>query len=178
MAVSYDHCTEAKHAKVGLSNFEPADSLSEGSTVPIPQSKPPPSFEKISAPPVAISTGLVRTRSGRERIAPMEIRTSSGTNYFLKLTNAVDGQDEIVMYIEGGRTFTTDVPLGTFELRYCAGSVWYGEPYHFGPEMTCYQAEKQFTFSRQGNSVNGYTIELILQVGGNLRTMRIDPSRF
>ena len=170
--------TEGQHAKAESSTFEPVDSLSEGSTVPIPEPKPPPSFDELNAPPVAISTGLVRTRTGRERIAPLEIRTSSGANYFLKLANAVDGRDEIVMYIEGGRTFTTDVPLGTFELRYCAGSVWYGERYDFGPEKTCYQAEKQFTFYRQGNSVNGYTIELILQVGGNLRTTRIDPSQF
>ena len=81
------------------------------------------------------------------------------------------------MYIEGGRTFTTDVPLGTFELRYCAEASGTASATILA-QKTCYQAEKQFTFYRQGNSVNGYTIELILQVGGNLRTTRIDGSHF
>ena len=37
--------------------------------------------------PVAISTGLVWVRLGRERIAPLEIRTPSDYNYFVKLIN-------------------------------------------------------------------------------------------
>jgi hypothetical protein len=168
----------SKQAKLEPSISEPEESLPEVPIVPIPELKPPPSFSELNVPPVAISTGLVRTRHGGERIAPIEIRTSSGTNYFLKLDNAADGREELAMYIQGGRTFTSKVPLGTYELRYCAGSVWYGEPYRFGPDMTCYRAEKQFTFYRRGNTVNGYTIELILQVGGNLRTTRIDPSQF
>ena len=53
--------TEGQHAKAESPTFEPVDSLSEGSTVPIPEPKPPPSFDELNAPPVAISTGLVRT---------------------------------------------------------------------------------------------------------------------
>lgn len=132
----------------------------------------------FSAPPIAISTGVAWIRTSKERIAPLEIRTSYGNDYFIKLVNASNKHAEIGMYIEGGRTFTTDVPLGTYELRYCAGSVWYGDLYNFGPGTICYEADKQFTFYRQANAVNGYTIELILQVGGNLETSRIDPSQF
>jgi hypothetical protein len=132
----------------------------------------------IDAQPVVIFTGVVRTRLGKERIAPLEIRTSSGSDYFIKLCDLADNQEELAMYVEGGRTFTTDVPLGTYKLRYAAGNVWYGEHYRFGPDTVYYEADKHFTFYRQGNSVNGYTIELILQVDGNLRTRRLDPAQF
>ena len=137
-----------------------------------------PAAPAFDAPPVPTSTGLVRVRPGRQRIAPLEIRTAVGSNYFVKLVNIADSREEIVAYIEGGQNFTTEVPLGTYELRYAAGEVWYGEQHLFGPETAYSAAEQQFVFYEQGNSVQGYTIELILQVHGNLRTRRIAPSQF
>ena len=77
--------TEGHHAKAESSIFEPADSLSEGSTS-IPEPKPPPSFDELNAPPVAISTGLVRTRTGRERIAPLEIGPIRALSLPMQLT--------------------------------------------------------------------------------------------
>ena len=90
-------------------------------------------------------------------------------NYFVKLVNVTDKTEELTIYIEGGRTFTADVALGTYELYYDSGKVWYGEDQLFGRDTASFRAEKQFTFNLEGNSVRGYTIELVLQVGGNLR---------
>jgi hypothetical protein len=115
---------------------------------------------------------------GKEPAAPLEIRTSFGNDFFVKLMNVSNERQELAMYVQGGRTFTTKVPLGTYELRYAAGTVWYGEDLLFGPNTACYRADEQFAFYLQGNSVSGYTIELILQEGGNLRTTPIDPSQF
>ncbi len=136
---------------------------------PLPTLKP--------ALPVPISTGLVWARPGRERIAPLEIRTPSAYNYFITLVDVTDEAEEVTVYIEGGRTFTADVPLGTYELYYDSGKIWYGEDQLFGPDTASFRAEKQFTFNLEGNSVSGYTIELVLQVGGNLSVTRIDPSQ-
>jgi hypothetical protein len=160
--------------------LEPS-SAAEKSPTPVQSLSSSSSQEELTAfgaPPVVISTGVIRIRPGQEWIAPLEVRTSSGNDYFIKLFNVADEQEELAMYVEGGRTFTTNVPLGTYELRYAAGNVWYGERHRFGPDTAYYEADKQFTFYRQGSSVNGYTIELILQMDGNLRTRRIGPARF
>ena len=85
-------------------------SAPENPSIPLPTLKP--------ALPVAISTGLVWVRPGRQRIAPLEIRVPSAYNYFVTLVNVTDRTEELSMYIEGGRTFTADVALGTYELYY------------------------------------------------------------
>lgn len=72
------------------------------------------------------------------------------------------------------------VPLGSYRMRYAAGETWRGETHLFGPgELTSYNAsESVFTFEGSGGFVNGYTVELIRQVGGNMDTRRISPSQF
>jgi hypothetical protein len=167
-----------QQAKVDPSLSGAENSVPGARGVPVPTRRPAPTFAEINAAPVAIHTGVVWARPGSVRIAPFEIRTASGKDYFLKLSDATNGREELAIYVQGGRTFTADVPLGTYLLSYCAGSVWYGEAYRFGPETACFQADEQFAFYRRGNAVTGYTIELILQVNGNLRTTRIDPAQF
>lgn len=73
--------------------------------------------------PVRISTGIIKWP--QSAIAPLEIKTTTGFNYFIKLIDS-NGRSAMTMYIKGGENFQTKVPLGTFEVRYATGTnmVW------------------------------------------------------
>ncbi len=129
------------------------------------------------ARPVA---GVMENRTGRPPEAPFEIMTSFGADYYLKLVDTSTGQDVLIVYVRGGQRIEVTVPLGSYRLRYASGETWRGTAHLFGPgEMTSYSAsESVLSFEVSGGYVNGYTVELIRQVGGNMDTRRISPSQF
>lgn len=81
-------------------------------------------------------------------------------------------------YIVGGQYFETKMPLGTYEIRYASGDVWYGEKHLFGPSTSYAKADELFNFRYERGGYAGYTIELIMQAHGNLRTQSIGPAAF
>ena len=132
-------------------------------------------------PPIARpAAGVMENRTGRSPEAPFEIITSSGADYYLKLVDSRTGQDAITVYVRGGQRIEVTVPLGTYRLRYAAGEIWRGASHLFGPgEMTMYnESGSIFNFDVSSGYVNGYTVELIRQVGGNMDTRQINPSQF
>ena len=147
--------------------------------------------EEVWAPkPVRVSTGVLRkllldcptfgvSNNCRvmEWVAPLSIQTSPGFDYFVKLVTE-SGAIVMEMYIKGGEQLNTSVPIGTFELRYAAGNVWYGEELLFGKETAYSKTNKLFHFEFDGSSYNGYTVELIMQRNGNLPVSAISASDF
>jgi len=113
-------------------------------------------------------------------VAPLNIKTSSagGYHYFLKIVNVANRQELGSYFIRSGETLDIDVPIGTYEIRYATGKTWYGPSYLFGPETSYNKADSVFTFSFNGHQYNGYTVELIMQQNGNLRTSGIEPSQW
>lgn len=138
-------------------------------------SKPLPRF---NAPSVAINAGIVRLNFSSKPIAKLQIKTTVGSDYFIKIVNQATDKEELVVYIIGGKNFLTEFPLGNYSMRYATGTTWYGERHLFGPQTAFAKADKDFIFKREGNKILGYTIELIPQVGGNLRTRKITRSQF
>jgi hypothetical protein len=109
--------------------------------------------------------------------SPIEIITRSGpVHYFVKVADWYTREPVITVFIRSGNTFETLIPPGIYEIKYAAGSRWYGdgEDELFGVETICTKADKQFGFT----STSGYTIELIYQVGGNLGTYEISREEF
>ena len=140
-------------------------------------SKPPkPAKPVFNATPVQASAGVMQWPSS-QGVAPLEIKTSYGNDYYVKLVD-IAGRTVITMYVEGGRHFETKVPLGNYEMRYASGKVWYGTKHLFGPETSYAKVDRRFDFKVDGNRISGYTIELILQIGGNLSTSRLSPASF
>lgn len=122
--------------------------------------------------------GYVFLSSG-ENIAPLQIRIPNyGKDFFVKLVNPYTNQSIKEFYIRAGQTVDTNVPLGTFHLKYAAGNIWIGRYNLFGLDTICSKANKEFIFEQIGEQVNGYTVELILQPGGNLRTSKINSEDF
>ncbi len=113
-------------------------------------------------------------------VAPLNIKTSpaGGYHYFVKIVNAGTNQELGSYFIRSGGVLDIRVPVGTYEIKYATGKQWYGTAYLFGPETSYSKADSLFTFSFDGYQYNGYTVELIMQQTGNLRTSGIEPSQW
>lgn len=112
-------------------------------------------------------------------VAPLVLKTSTKEyDYFVKLSDAATGKPVIAFYVRGGSVLKTKVPVGVYTLKYISGRNWYGDNCLFGINAYYNKADKIFTFSRKNNKISGYTIELILQAGGNLSTIKIKPEEW
>ena len=125
------------------------------------------------------SNGKVFKISNAKEIAPLEIVTPNKENDFLiKLEDSKTKSTIKIFYVRGGSKVKSKVPLGSFGLKYAAGEQWLCNNCLFGIKTIYSKAEKTLVFSRTGNQVTGYTVELILQPGGNLRTSKIPPNEW
>ena len=113
--------------------------------------------------------GELVSRLSGEAVAPFQIKTTSGANYFFKLKNSVTNE-VLSGFIVGGRDFETVVPLGAYELKYAAGQEWLDETQYFGEKTSYAIAKSTLTFQSTNNGYKGVSVELILQKNGNLET--------
>ena len=96
----------------------------------------------------------------------------------MKLVYAGTNTEAVSIYVLGGSNTEFLMPLGSFEMRYASGISWYGPVDLFGPDTIYSKAVGSFDFLDQGDRYTGYTVELILQEGGNLDTLGIGASEF
>jgi hypothetical protein len=135
----------------------------------------------IQLPPaVPIKHGEVLKPFSNKGVAPLEVKTNFGANYFIKLIDVDTKQIKMSAFIEGGKTFKILVPLGSYQLKYATGKVWMGENHYFGPNgLTSYSKTNAiFDFTKNHQGYSGYTVELILQSHGNLSTEQISSDDF
>jgi hypothetical protein len=113
-------------------------------------------------------------------VAPLTIRTSTngGYHYLVKLVNLFNNNSIGSYFIRSGDSLDLKIPLGTYEIRYATGTKWQGLDYLFGSETIYSKADSTFNFSFDGYRYTGYTVELILQQNGNLRTSSMEASQF
>jgi hypothetical protein len=136
--------------------------------------RPEPAVEPAFTVPALImpQTGPLVSRASS--LAPLEIRTRDSTHaYYVKLVPAAGGDAVAEYFIKPGERLDALAPLGSYELRYAAGQTWYGSTHLFGPSTVCSRAESIFDFRQTSDGYTGYTVELFLQVNGNLRTSRL-----
>ena len=147
---------------------------------PSVQSAPAPRAEpKFNKPVLALpATGSVQRNSNQTGEAPLQIKTSAGMNYLVRLEDTNSGQNVMDVFVRGGSTVEVEVPLGTYRLKYAAGQNWYGLPHLFGPETSYSKADTPFRFYIEGQRISGYTVTLYSVRDGNLRTSRLNPGDF
>lgn len=138
------------------------------------KSKPAPSYPEVAMP----YSGAIQMYSNDERVAPFKIQTAKGANYLVKLVSAYSQEPVMTIFVRGGRTVSTEVPLGVYEVKYASGEKWYGYKYLFGPDTVYSKAESLFTFKNTGYQISGYTITLYRVSNGNLRTSTISAAQF
>jgi hypothetical protein len=146
-----------------------------------PAAKP---ADPASLPPgivkaVPVKPGVLVRNTKAEAIAPFQIKTSSGEDYYVKLVDQATGKTVVGIFVKGGQTLKVKVPVGTYKMRYASGQVWQGLEKLFGDQTTSYSASNEiFDFSIVGDQISGYTVELIQQVNGNLESHEIDAKQF
>lgn len=123
-------------------------------------------------------TGEIQTLVPTQRIAPLKINTSYGSNYVVKLKDYYTKEPVMTIFVRGGNEIETKVPLGNFEITYASGDKWYGYDNLFGAETEYSKADEIFSFRDTGYQINGYTITLYRVSNGNLRTTNINKSNF
>ncbi len=138
------------------------------------KANPVPSYPEVAMP----YNGQIQMHTNGERVAPFTIQTSQGSNYLVKLVSKYSQQPVMTIFIKGGNTVSTEVPLGTYEVKYATGEPWYGYKHLFGPDTGYSKAESALTFENTGYQISGYTITLYRVSNGNLRTSTISPSQF
>jgi hypothetical protein len=151
----------------------------------------PPASPKSVASPKPVATcqqselpdhGLYKAYSAPDRFAQLTIRTTAGAFYFIKLKNTTTGLPAMLFFARGGLTLNNAAPLGVFILKYATGQSWCGDVALFGDDTTFNEAIEPFVFERRftGNSYTAthWTVELILQRDGNLRTKKIAREDF
>lgn len=122
--------------------------------------------------------GEIRRFTNKSDIAPFEINSDYGSNYFVKLEDSRTGKAVINIFVRGGETVKTEVPLGSYIMKYASGNIWYGYKYLFGKQTIYSKSDDIFRFEIVGNQVNGYTVTLYKVIDGNLRTYEISPEQF
>lgn len=116
---------------------------------------------------------------GATSLAPLKITPRDSTHaYYVKLVPAAGGVAVAEYFIRPGERLDALAPLGSYELRYAAGQTWYGTTHLFGPDTACSRADSRFDFRETSEGYTGYTVELFLQVNGNLRTERLSREDF
>jgi len=124
-------------------------------------------------------TGTTVKYYNKKELAPLIVITKSdGTNYLIKVLDWNTKNPILTTFIRSGETASLKVPLGSYEIRYATGEMWYGYDYLFGPATSYYKADSRMDFTQSGNIYKGHTIELIPRVSGNLQTINISKDNF
>jgi len=113
----------------------------------------------------------------KSRVAPLELRANAGSDYLVKL-ETLGGQSVLDVYVHAGSSTEVLVPLGSYRVKYAAGTEWYGYEQLFGPRTSYSIADSVFTFRDEGTHYTGYTVTLYQVRGGNLRTRGIRAEDF
>ncbi len=119
-----------------------------------------------------------------DAVVPLSIEADEGSNYFVKVEDAVSLAPVMSFYIYGGSTLSTTVPEGNYVLHYARGKSFCGEKNNelFGPDTTIERVDQLLTFGvlTQGDHsvFRGHRVELVPRVAGNLRTSPISRNEF
>lgn len=122
--------------------------------------------------------GESRVYTSSERIAPFTIKTSGSDSYFVKLKDVYTNETVMDIFVRGGNTVETDVPLGTYRIEYATGERWYGYQHLFGERTGYSKTDQSLNFRQDYNGVSGFTISLYKVANGNLQTSYLNPSNF
>lgn len=122
--------------------------------------------------------GTLKYNTPSTPVAPFEVITSDGGYYLIKLENVSTGRPDIELFVHGGKSIEIKVPLGTYIMKYAAGSKWYGHEYYFGPNTAYSKADSLFRFKEDFTGYSGYTVTLYQVRNGNLDTERISAEEF
>jgi hypothetical protein len=111
-------------------------------------------------------------------VVPFELKSSSGSSYFVKLVDVTTGANVLGIFVEGGRDLSTTIPQGRYYLKYASGQRWYGYENYFGNDTAYSKASSTFDFRVDEERASGYSITLYKVKNGNMRSSQITKAEF
>lgn len=166
-----------KKPEVPRQNIPRKDTLPTSNRRQSNQAEPQAETGQLAMP----ATGIMQSYDSTDAVAPLEIRTRCGSgNYYVKISRIVGGRLILsrTAFIRDGGTLETRMPLGNYEIRYANGKDWYGTERLFGKRTAYSKADEVFRFQKESDGYLGFTIELYMQVNGNLRTDPLTAGEF
>jgi len=133
---------------------------------------------KASYVPVSIRPGIIADWSGMKRVAPLDILTPPGDNYYVKLEDTETGAKLIFLYAVGGQKLSVLVPPGTYKMKFAFGQTWYGPKYLFGDETSAIEGDRNLEFRHDAVADSGHVVTLIPQPDGNFPFHVIPADKF
>jgi hypothetical protein len=119
-------------------------------------------------------------------VAVVKVTAEKGADYVIKLVNVADAKDQIVIFLRGGESSSTKVPLGRYRILGASGHVWYGRDELFGTQTRFFrlhsrtnEADPQvFQLRQKGNTIYGLDLSLKQEIGGTLGEQTIARADF
>lgn len=158
--------TSSRHGLTGPPGGK-ASGIPEAAPVAPPAAGPSPGAPAASPAPtilpaaVPVRHGAQEVYLKRKRLAPLAIETPGGSErYYLKLEDALTGRLAMTIFVEGGHSLRTRVPLGSYRILYATGTTWYGPQLLFGPQTRRFRLDRTFEFARTRGAYVGARIVL------------------
>jgi hypothetical protein len=165
----------------------PAPSVAAGPSAAATQRPEPSTVTDLQRTPLP-TTSVIEKGQRKNRIAPLKIETEAGADYLLKLVSTADKTDIIMIFVRGGETFSTKVPLGAYNVRGATGKTWYNKQALFGPETRFFSLQNKdgkgadarliARFWREKNRIFGMTLIFKNVVDGNMTQESIGKGDF
>lgn len=133
-------------------------------------------FDRVTATARPMpQTGVYRSYTNQEHVAPFSVTVRPGQHFFVKLEHSRLRDPVVEMFVQAGETFRMDVPVGTYRLKYGFGTRWYGFGACFGDESTgaTYNTSDELLIFEVTESVSGNTVTT--QFSGNSVTLYAVP---
>lgn len=145
--------------------------------------------------PVSVYNGKLFIKSDYEGTCPFEVKADSTSNYYIYLeyqrapSNSTTTRDrktsayspyesDVAFYLEKGKSYEIDVPVGVYKLYYATGDTFYGTKLLFGDKTRFYASDDLLNFYSDSQYYNGHTITLYSVSHGNFDTDPISESSF
>ncbi|MFN4985406.1 MAG: hypothetical protein ACK5GI_04595 [Ignavibacteria bacterium] len=119
---------------------------------------------------------LFRAKGNPE--SSLTIRTTDGTDYYIKLVDVAGNKTIRSAYIHGGMVGEIPVPLGEYYLYWSSGKDWYGPKHGFGKDAPKQKGSSTLNFERNGNRIRSWEVTLYNVPNGNMSQESVDDSDF
>ncbi|MGN0162757.1 MAG: hypothetical protein ACI4EA_04120 [Candidatus Ornithomonoglobus sp.] len=148
--------------------FIRCDRDNEEDTANIPTATPTVTAVATPTPlPVEMpANGEILKSPSAELVAPLKVTAkgvdgSNKINYYVYLkSDDGDSEKDISFFVRSLQTAEIKVPLGIYQLYYCAGNNWFGRELKFGKETAYYKYNDLLTFQEEEYWISGNSLTL------------------
>ena len=121
-------------------------------------------FHRDQPTPVEMPPSAIMSRHFFRGTAPLTLKARhAGHHFFVKLIELPERIESLSLFLRSGEHLKINLPMGTYELKYAAGEVWYGHEWLFGNTTSFSHLDTELVFEYTDNEISGYSVDLYLE---------------